>query len=120
VTVPGAPLTRQRSPWEKDPAGDVNIMGTLAYCYRRRVGDGTLVALVALEPPGWHLSVSFRSHRGELTRYPSWDELAHARYVLLPADVTVGMILPPVDEYVALHDTTFHLHEIRGESPWPT
>jgi len=115
VARPGSPLTRQRSPWDRDPGSDLEIQGVEARCYRRRVSDGALVALVALEPEGWHLSVSFRSHRGTLTRYPSWDELAHARYELLPAEITVAMILPPPDEYVALHDTTFHLHELRPD-----
>lgn len=106
------PLERIRSRWERDEAGDLEILGVAAVCWRRNVRDGALVALVALEPEGWHLSVSFRDHRGALTRYPSWDELADARYTLLPDDVTVALVLPPPDEYVALHDTTFHLHEL--------
>jgi len=61
------------------------------------------------------MSISFADHRGRLTRYPRWDEIAEARYSLVPADVTMALILPPPDEYVALHDTTFHLHEIEGE-----
>lgn len=83
----------------------------LADYWSRRVGDGTLWAIVSNEPWGWHLSVSFRNPRNELTRYPTWDELTHARYELLPDDIDVVMHLPPPAEYVALHDTTFHLHE---------
>lgn len=70
-----------------------------------------LRVLVALEPEGWHLSISFANHKGELTRYPRWDEIIHARAELLPPDVGFVMHLPPEDEYVALHDTTFHLHQ---------
>jgi hypothetical protein len=55
---------------------------------------------------GWHLSISHPS------RYPTWDEIAEARYQLIPDDVTVGMVLPPSDEYVNAHPNCFHLHEI--------
>jgi hypothetical protein len=81
--------------------------------WQRNVSDGTLVAFVDDEPEGWHLSISFRDHRGGWSRYPSWDELAHARYELLPAEWDFVMHLPPPDEYVAAHPTTFHLHQ------WP-
>jgi hypothetical protein len=102
-----SPISRPRSPWRQ-------IETPLGYgqAWRRDTGDGSLVVMVAQEPDiGWHLSISFRDHRGELTRYPRWDEIAHARDELLPADRTFVMFLPPSDEYVALHDTTFHLHE---------
>jgi hypothetical protein len=99
-------------PWLRDPGSDLEILGVEALCFRRNVSDGRLTALVALEPHGWHLSISFASHRGAHTRYPSFDEIADARYQLLPAEITVAMILPPPEEYVALHMTTFHLHEI--------
>jgi hypothetical protein len=49
--------------------------------------------------------------RDQLTRYPRWDEIAHARDELLPADIDFVMWLPRAGDYVALHDTTFHLHE---------
>lgn len=102
-----SPITRQRSPWleAENPLGH-------GHCFRREVADGSLHAIVADEPGiGWHLSISFRDKRGELTRYPSWDEIAHARDELLPAELTFVMFLPPSNEYVALHDTTFHLHQ---------
>lgn len=73
--------------------------------------DGCRV-IVAREPIGtalgleWHLSISRED------RYPSWDEIAHARYALLPDSITFGMILPPRGEYVNAHDYTFHLHEL--------
>ena len=81
----------------------------------RNVGDGWLRVIVDEEPLGWHLSISHakRAKGGglEAGRYPKWDEIAHARYEFLPADIDVVMHLPPEEEYVALHDTTFHLHE---------
>lgn len=102
-----APLTRQRSSWTAigaDPLG----LGSMSI---RNVSDGVLRALVADEATGWHMSISFVDHRGAPSRYPRWDEIADARDCLLPCDVGFVMHLPAVDEYVALHDSTFHLHE---------
>jgi len=106
------PLERVRSRWERDEDADLEILGTPAACWRRNVHDGRLAVLVALEPAGWHLSISHAPNGRGRGRYPSWDEIADARYTLLPDDIAVAMILPPADEYVALHDTTFHLHEL--------
>lgn len=106
------PITRQRSGWERVEQLDHELMTWPTSWHRRRVSDGLLMACVADEPRiGWHLSISFRDNRGELTRYPRWDEIAHARDELLPADVEFVMFLPRAGQYVALHDTTFHLHE---------
>jgi hypothetical protein len=54
----------------------------------------------------WHLSIS------EPSRYPTWDEIADARYQLIPDDVTMAMLLPPPDEYVNVHNNCFHLWQI--------
>lgn len=105
------PLTKQRSPWIAKPDMDHDMLGYVARWFQRRVGDGTLWACVCEEPMGWHLSISFRNQRGEYSRYPTWDELAHARYELLPDELDFVMHLPPPDEYVALHETCFHIHE---------
>lgn len=115
------PLTRQRSPWERDYEREhvVAVNGSLAVevlVYRRRVSDGRLTALVSHEPAGWHMSISHTGNSGRLVRYPTWDEIAHGRYELLPGEITVAMFLPPEDEYVALHDTTFHLHEVAPDA----
>jgi hypothetical protein len=45
-------------------------------------------------------------------RYPSWDEVAKARYELLPENITVAMLLPPKSEYINFHNFCFHLHQI--------
>lgn len=87
--------------------GAVGIKG-----YRCTVDDGDLRVIIALEPVGWHLSISHAD------RYPTWDEIADARYDLLDDGITMAMLLPPRDQYVNLHDTTFHLHEIdNAEDP---
>lgn len=57
--------------------------------------------------PGWHLSISRKDHD------PAWDEIATARYRLLPDIEEMAMYLPPLDEYVNLHPFTFHLHEVK-------
>jgi len=104
-----APITKQRSPWLR-----VESVQPVAWAsvYQRKVGDGALTAIVADEPEiGWHLSISHRDNRGGMSRYPTWDEIAHARDELLPDHIEFVMFLPRSDEYVALHDTTFHLHE---------
>jgi hypothetical protein len=108
-----APLTRVCSTWEPldDPFAPTEIVGVPVYWWQRRVSDGLLIGCVAEEPTGWHLSISFRDHRGRYSRYPRWDEIAQAREQFLPDDVDFVMHLPRLAEYVALHDTTFHLHE---------
>lgn len=54
---------------------------------------------------GWHMSIS------HLERYPSWDEIAFYRYKMLPGDITMVMYLPPIEEYVNIHENCFHLHQ---------
>jgi hypothetical protein len=89
--------------------------------------DGHLSVFVGKEPLGpggqmqWHLSIS---HRSSLLvgingnplpgRIPTWDEIKDARYRFCPDEVYMAMILPPKAEYVNLHPTTMHLHEIEG------
>ena len=124
---PGAPLTRQRSEFEPSPADGETVkllseLGCTEVAFlRRRVHDGELRVIRSCDPPEylWHLSVSHwptglrANKRGR--RYPSWDELAHARYELLPLNIDVVMHLPPPEEFVAVEDTTFHLHEHRRD-----
>lgn len=111
------PLTKQRSSWR--PMKGMTIGGVKTDAFVRNVHDGRLRALVSHEPQGWHLSISHVKPNGEPGRYPTWDEIAHADEELLPSEVTMAMILPPADEYVAHHPTTFHLNEIEGEGITP-
>jgi hypothetical protein len=108
------PATKQRSPWVRGE--DMLMDGEVLQAWRRNVHDGRLNALVGSEPNGrLHMSVSHSLPRGGPGRYPTWDELAHARYELLPGDLTFAMMLPPLDAYVADHPTTFHLFSIAWE-----
>ena len=54
----------------------------------------------------WHLSIA-HAHR-----YPTWDEIADARYELIPDGVTMAMLLPSSSEYVNVNEHCFHLWEI--------
>src|SRR5262245_5406548 len=109
------PLHPQTTPWvgmtkETHTMSD-GTTTVVAHWFHRSVHHCDLRACLTDEPQGRHLSISFRDQAGNYSRYPTWDEIAHARYELLPADLDFVMHLPPPGEYVALHPTTFHLHE---------
>lgn len=106
-----APLTKARSPWRHLPGLGAFVGVPGGEWHARRVHDGELRACVVEEPAGWHMSISFVDHRNRPTLDPTWDEIAHARDELLPADVAFVMHLPAAGEYVAVHPTCFHLHE---------
>lgn len=85
-------------------------------CWQREVSDGHLSVLLAHEPDGWHMSISHRvvTPTGTMPgRYPTWDEIKDARYRFCPDDITMAQLLPPKSEFVNLHETTFHLWEVR-------
>jgi len=58
------------------------------------------------QPDRWHLSIAGRD------RYPTWDEVAAIRYQLLPKDRCYAMLLPPVEEYINIHNFGFQLVEV--------
>jgi len=103
--------------WQSIPVPAVmrSLLHHTTAAFERQVHDGYLHVLVAHEPKGWHLSISHEGRFGRLGRYPTWDDIADARYKFLPDEVTMAMLLPPRSQYVNLHDTTFHLHEIPTE-----
>lgn len=66
--------------------------------------------------PQWHLSISHQLIDRETQatrpgRYPTWDEMKDARYRFTPPHVSMCMILPPPEDFVAIHDTCFHLFQ---------
>jgi len=115
-------LTRKwkQAPVPTEVASRVQPGTRLFYC---AVEDGQLRVLVS--PPfggaGWHLSIShvtpFVGPSGKPFpgRYPTWDEIRDARYDLMPDKITAAMLLPPKAEYVNIHPTTFHLHQIEED-----
>jgi hypothetical protein len=60
---------------------------------------------------GWHMSISHES------RYPRWDEIAEARYRLLPAVHTMAIVLPPLDHYINDHPNCFQVIQIAPPDP---
>jgi hypothetical protein len=108
--------SERRSDWVHTGSGSLDGVNP-AEVHQRRTGDGVLAVIVGDEVGiGWHLSISHRSnHRPpRLVRYPTWDEVAEARERFLPADLTFAMVLPPLEEFVNVHHTTFHLHQVAG------
>jgi hypothetical protein len=50
-------------------------------------------------------------------RDPTWEEIAAARYALLPKLKDCVMLLPPEDDYVNAHEHCFHVHLLRNLAP---
>ena len=73
---------------------------------------GECQIFAGIEPCGhhgemrWHMSISHPR------RYPSWDEIAHARYAVVPDEANMMMSLPSREDYVNVHQHCFHLFEI--------
>lgn len=74
---------------------------------------GGLVVLLSRDDtqhgPLFHMSISHKH------RYPTWDEIAAARYAILPATIDMMMVLPQTSDYVAIHPNCFHLWETPAE-----
>lgn len=85
--------------------------------WQKDLRDGHLSVLAGEEPAGFHLSISHRTneHPPVPARYPTWDEIVDARYRFAPLDKTMAMLLPPQDQYVNLHHTTFHLWQVTDD-----
>jgi hypothetical protein len=98
---PPLPLA-EMPPTEAEQVSLVNDSN--AYLRRYRLGECSVI--VTREFGKWHLSISHRK------RYPTWDEIAEARYRLLPDEVVVAMILPPKGHYINLNPHCFQMHEI--------
>jgi hypothetical protein len=50
-------------------------------------------------------------------RDPTWEEIAAARYALLPKLKDCVMKLPPEGDYVNVHEHCFHVHLLRTLAP---
>jgi hypothetical protein len=50
-------------------------------------------------------------------RDPTWEEIAAARYALLPKLRDCVMVLPPEADYVNVHEHCFHVHLLRSLAP---
>lgn len=103
------------SGWRRVKLPDVMRQYPQTRGWQKEVHDGHLSVFAGPEPDGFHLSISHRRSDGTRLpgRYPTWDEIRDARYRFAPLDVTMAMLLPPQAEYVNIHETTFHLWEVR-------
>jgi hypothetical protein len=69
-----------------------------------RLGECSVI--VTKEYGQWHLSIAHRARR------PSWDEVAEARYRILPDGVTMAMLLPPMRDYLNIHENCYQLVQV--------
>lgn len=97
-----------------------NFVKDEARAYRAIVPDWILGAIASRDEVEsgkrlWHLSVSHHNHHDWPDRCPTWDELKHAAYRLVQADVPLVLIFPrrstSKEKYVDIHPTTLHLWE---------
>lgn len=65
-----------------------------------------LRCLVTIDAGHWHMSLAHP------TRLPRWGEIYDARYRFMPHKIHVYMALPPLEEYVNVHQFCFHLWQI--------
>lgn len=74
---------------------------------------GDFTCMVGTMPNGKkHLSISHP------WRVVTWEEIKDARYEFIIGKRYMAMILPPLDEYVNLHQNCWHLHEVEPEEGW--
>ena len=95
-----------RTPIQKDiewERVDTIVPGAKSYVSHP---DGALRCIVGKEGGKWHLSMSHPD------RYPTWDELADARYRFVPDRAHMAMLAPPRAEFVNAHAMTLHLWEV--------
>ncbi len=79
------------------------ILGSKTNVYQ----EEDLQIFVSKDEGLWYLSISHP------TRFPTYEEIKHAQYVLLPDEVTMAMLFPPKKEFVNIHNNCFHLWEIK-------
>jgi hypothetical protein len=101
--TPNLPVIRERELTVFELAAQAaGTMEPVLHAYRA----GKLKIIV-----GWHSVMGYHMSISHPERYPTWDEIAKARYELLPVDSEFAMMLPPPSEYVNVHNYCFHLHE---------
>lgn len=112
------PVTVDKITRALEAAGALNVG-----LWWRKVGDGVLRVVCEETVAGWHMALTHaqRGKGGTLSpgRWPRYDELYHARLELLPEHIDVVLHLPREEDYNALEDTTFHLHEYPDRSVTP-
>lgn len=77
-----------------------------ANSYLRVYRLGECAVVVTREYGEWHVSISHPK------RYPTWDEVAQARYRAIPKHIWMAMMLPPPEHYVDLNPNCPHLVQV--------
>lgn len=98
------PLTLRELPPPPQLSRSLLADGQNSYLRVYRLGECAVI--VTKQYGRWHLSITGPD------RLPTWDEVAEARYRILPAEITAAMILPPKDLYVNIHPNCFQLVEV--------
>lgn len=131
MSVPGTVQQKVPPPVKRRDVGAVNLVDRMlaqGVLYVAVYSMGDCNVIVAREPEAvdgtylWHLSISAPD------RYPTWDEIKTARYLLLPKDICCAMLMPPPEFYVDVqspldgsNSTVFHVWEVHDERrQWET
>lgn len=76
------------------------------------MGPFSFIFMREQHPDGEYLHLSCANRE----RYPSWDELMIFRAAFFEDDMEVFMVMPPIEEYVNVHENCFHLwHKKTGK-----
>lgn len=118
-------MSSARKAWKKVPVPAILLLaepGTV--CWQKDLAEpeypgGHLSVFVSPDyGDGHHLSISHRYWFDTAWvpgRYPTWDEIVEIRYEFAAKDITMALLLPPKEEYVNLHSTTFHLWSVPAD-----
>ena len=102
----GRPSFTDREPLPLKRLPDPDILMGARQEYYYMLGECSVIVTDEGGTYPWRLSIA---HPG---RYPMWDEIAEARYRMLPADLTMALILPPLDRYINANANCFQLVQI--------
>ena len=64
------------------------------------------IFLSLTEKYGYHLSIAHPK------RYPTWAEIAHARYKLIPNECNMALLLPSEEDYINAYEPVFQMTEV--------
>jgi hypothetical protein len=101
-----APLPLVETPPPAELEARLVVPNQNSYLRTYRLGDCTVI--VTREGGIFHLSIA------QARRPPTWDEVAEAWYRCVPgaAHRHGGLVLPPLEEYVNLHEFCFQVTEL--------
>ncbi len=99
-------MTKVKNSWKRCKKSESNPIFKMIKAKVFKYKD--LKAVINIELDGlMHLSLSSKD------RLPTYEEMKKARYDLMPNNMRVAQILPPVEEFVNIHENCLHLWELR-------